>query len=69
MKAVEQQKVGSVTAPRALKLKGACAYLGGLSEATVRRLIARGLLKPIRVLRHILLAVDELDRFIASGGS
>jgi hypothetical protein len=51
----------------ALKLKDACAYLGGISPTSVRRLIARGLLKPIRALRHILIPVSELDRFLGVG--
>ena len=53
--------------PGGLKLKAACAYLGGISEITLRRLIKRGLIKPNRALRHILIAVAELDRFLAEG--
>jgi len=49
----------------ALKLKDACAYLGGISPSSMRRLIARRLLTPIRALRHILIPVAELDRFLA----
>jgi len=48
----------------ALKLKGAAQYLGGVSEITVRRLIDRGLIKPNRSLRHLLIPISELDRFI-----
>ena len=51
----------------ALKIKAAARYLS-VSTITVRRLIKRGLIKPIRALRHILISVDELDRFINSGG-
>ena len=54
--------------PAALKLKEAGIYLGGLSEATLRRLIRRGLIRANRALRHILIPVAELDRFLASGG-
>jgi hypothetical protein len=50
----------------ALKLKEARAYLGGLSIPTMHRLIARGLLKPNRKLRHLLFAKSELDRFLQS---
>jgi excisionase family DNA binding protein len=53
----------------ALKIKGACQYLGGVSPITVRRLIGRGLLRPNRSLRHILIPIAELDRFLESGGS
>jgi len=57
------------TAPvGAVKIKRAAEYLGGVSQITVRRLIKRGLIKPIRALRHILISVEELDRFINSGG-
>lgn len=52
--------------PAALKLKDACKYLGGISPITLRRLIARGLIKPNRALRHILIAKKELDRFLES---
>jgi len=49
---------------RALKLKDACEYLGGISPSSVRRLISRQLLKPNRALRHILIPVSELNRFL-----
>jgi excisionase family DNA binding protein len=60
---------GFAIAPGALKLTEACDYLGGISKVTIRRLIARGLIKSNRSLRHTLIAVAELDRFIESGGS
>ena len=50
--------------PAALKLKEACEYLGGISKASLRRLIGRGLIKPNRVLRHVLVPVSELERFL-----
>jgi len=50
----------------ALKLKPACQYLGGISEITLRRLIARGLIRPNRSLRHIIIPIAELDRFLAT---
>ena len=54
------------TAPiGALKLKDAAQYLGGVSTISVRRLIERGLIKPNRALRHLLIPIAELDRFIA----
>ena len=51
----------------ALKIKDAARYLGGVSTITVRRLIKRGLIKPSRALRHILIPIGELDRFLAEG--
>ena len=57
--------MSTISAPRgALKLKDAAQYLGGVSTITVRRLIHRGLIKPNRALRHILIPVAELDKFI-----
>ncbi len=53
----------------ALKIGDAAQYLGGISKVSVRRLIERGLIKPNRALRHILIPVAELDRFISSGGA
>ena len=50
-----------------LKLKPAAAYLGGLSVPTMHRLIARGLLRPNRSLRHLLFTKSELDRFLRDG--
>jgi len=47
----------------ALKLKPAADYLS-VSPVTARRLIKRGLIKPIRSIRHILISVNELNRFL-----
>jgi excisionase family DNA binding protein len=51
----------------ALKIKQAAEYLGGISTTSVRRLIKRGLIKVNRALRHVLIPVAELDRFLAEG--
>jgi len=51
----------------ALKIKEAAEYLGGISTITVRRLIKRGLIKPNLALRHILIPIGELERFLAEG--
>jgi hypothetical protein len=48
----------------ALKIKDAAKYLGGVSQITVRRLIKRGLLKPNRALRHIIIPISELEHFL-----
>jgi excisionase family DNA binding protein len=56
----------SVVSPRALKLRQAANYLG-VSTISVRRLIERGLIKPNRALRHLLIPVSELDRFLGEG--
>jgi len=54
--------------PQVLKLRQAAEYLG-VSIVTVRRLIKRKLITPIRALRHILIPVSELERFIKTGGA
>jgi excisionase family DNA binding protein len=59
--------VGRTLNQGALKLKDACEYLGGISPITVRRLIKRKQLRPNRTLRHILIPVAELDRFLVEG--
>jgi excisionase family DNA binding protein len=51
----------------ALKLKQAANYLG-VSAISVRRLIKRGLIKPNRALRHLLIPLVELDRFLNTRG-
>ena len=64
------ENVQSHPAPMgALKLQQARQYLGGLSIPTMHRLIKRGLIKPNRALRHILIPISELDRFLAEGQS
>jgi Helix-turn-helix domain len=50
-----------------LKLIAACEYLGGISVTSLRRLIKRGLVRPNRSLRHILIPIGELDRFLREG--
>ena len=53
----------------ALKLKDACRYLGGIAPITLRRQIDKGYIKPCRTLRHLLIPISELDRFLAEGQS
>jgi excisionase family DNA binding protein len=52
----------------ALKLREAAAYLG-LSERTLLRLIRRGFIAPIRVTRHLLFPIRELDKFLNDPGN
>jgi hypothetical protein len=51
----------------ALKLRDACAYLGGIHPATMRRLIERGMIRPNKTFRHLLFSVDELNKVIEEG--
>lgn len=48
---------------RAFKIRETSEMLG-VSELTVRRLIKRGELKAIRKLRHVLIPLSEVDRFL-----
>lgn len=47
----------------AYKLKEAAALLG-VSTTSLRRAIQRGLIKPMRAFRHVLISGAELQRFI-----
>jgi len=51
----------------ALKIRPACRYIGGVSEITMRRLIEAGKIKPCRTIRHLLIPISELDRFLTEG--
>lgn len=53
-----------MTARLTLKV-GEAASLLGVSTSTVRRLIARGFLKPLRQLRHLLIPVDQVNALVA----
>ena len=52
--------------PIAVKIKAAAA-LCSVSEITIRRAIARGLLKPCRSFRHVLIPVNQLHRLVEGG--
>jgi excisionase family DNA binding protein len=47
----------------ALKLKDAADYLS-ISPVSLRRLIKRNVIKPVRSIRHLLIATAELHRFL-----
>ena len=38
----------------------------GISNSSTRRLIARGQLRPLRNLRHVLVSRSELERFVST---
>jgi hypothetical protein len=50
----------------ALKLKDAARYLS-ISEVSLYRLVDRGLIRPNRMLRHLLFPISELNRVIEEG--
>jgi helix-turn-helix protein len=63
-----ENTIGVNREPRgALKIRDAAKYLGGVSVISVRRAIERGLIKPNRSFRHLLIPVSELDRFLTEG--
>jgi len=49
--------------PLALKMRGACQRLN-VSRSTMNRLIRDGKIKPNRKLRHLLIPVSELERWL-----
>ena len=48
---------------RAFSVKEVALILG-ISERSVRRLIARGLLKPCRALRHVRIPSEQVDELL-----
>lgn len=53
------------SSPLAYKLKDAAALLG-VSIISIRRAIQRGLIRPSRAFRHVIISADELKRFLNS---
>lgn len=53
------------SSPLAYKLKDAAALLG-VSTISIRRAIRRGLIRPSRAFRHVIISADELKRFLNS---
>jgi hypothetical protein len=50
----------------AMKFKLAARYIA-VSPLTLRRLMERGLIRPIRTTRHLTFAVSELNRYMREG--
>ncbi len=44
---------------------GEFSQMCGISKVTARRLIARGAIRPMRNLRHVLISRREIERFIS----
>jgi len=55
--------------PAAFKLPEAAHYLGNISLPTLRRLIARGLIRPVRALRHLTISRAECARYLQDNTS
>ena len=51
--------------PGAYKLRDAAKYCGGVHPETLRRAVARGLLKPSRANRHLIFTKVALDEYLA----
>ena len=64
MTAIADIKVRDPIQPGGFKIRDACKYVSGISEITMRRLIAAKKIKPNRQLRHLLFPRAELDRFL-----
>jgi helix-turn-helix protein len=63
-KATRRKKLTPLPPVGALKARDAASYLGGISMPTLRRLVARDLLRPSRGLRHHVFSLVELDRYL-----
>jgi excisionase family DNA binding protein len=48
---------------RAYKIHEAADALG-VTPITIRRMIDRGLIRPCRALRHVLIPVDEIEKLL-----
>ena len=57
------QKVRDKVERLAVKVSEAAAIIG-VSEATIRRAIKRGLLKPCRAFRHPLIPIEQLRQLV-----
>ena len=64
MKRIDESKL--LPPAKTVKIREAAAMLG-ICENSVRRLIDREHLRTIRVLRHHLIPLEEIDRFLAGG--
>jgi excisionase family DNA binding protein len=64
MKEVNDQVNGVNSVEKLVYSVRDCAQALGVSEKTIRRLVARGLIRPSRALRHLLIPRTELDRFL-----
>ena len=61
MHAIREQRTADM---KALKSVEEAAGLLGISKWTIRAYIKVGTLKPVRIGRRVLLAEDELERFV-----
>jgi excisionase family DNA binding protein len=51
--------------PLALKMRGACQRLN-VSRSTMNRLIKSGAIRPNRKLRHLLIPISELNKWLGT---
>ena len=57
---------GELALPRVSYKIAEAAKIVGVSQATIRRAIQRGLLKPCRVFRHPLIPAEQLTKLVNS---
>jgi len=63
MEAMAQQRFETQPSRLAYSVQETAQMLG-VCDKSVRRLILRGLIRPSRALRHLLIPKDELARFL-----
>ena len=61
---MQKKELGSTPKRLSFKIQEA-AELIGVSQASIRRAIQRGLLKPCRAFRHPLIPAEQLQKLVA----
>ncbi|MHA3774794.1 helix-turn-helix domain-containing protein [Verrucomicrobiota bacterium sgz303538] len=65
MKIHERNQLGRDISRRTYKINETAAILG-VAATTVRRMISRGLLKPLRITRHLLIPAEQIEAVLKS---
>jgi len=61
----EQCSEGQIKLPKLSATLRETAAITGLSERTIRRLVARGLLKPSRATRKLIIPIVQIEQFLS----
>ena len=65
MRSTQNTQDGPILLDRQAYKLSEAAHTLSVSESSIRRLIKRGRLKPVRDLRHILIPVSEIEKFVS----
>ena len=58
-----KKRDNAITPRKALKIAETADTLG-VNAASIRRAIQRGILRPCRAFRHVLISMEEIERFL-----